>query len=360
MILNFYDKIGILIDDILVADFHLEKFRVASLDRHQIEFSLEIKATKRINDSNCVNVSTYMKYDDENIYLCDKNGKLCHSLFGKSDSNCVEIACEVGFDFSELLAYVIKPFLRYKLMACGMAFVHGSSFRFRGKNYIIAAWAHTGKTSVLISALENGGQFLGDDFSVISKHGEIYPYTVPINLFDYNFENHETLRKRQSFSRRAKLATAKVLARILSFFQSISASSKMKYLFYAAKTFFQASIHIAVFPEQINAECRILEKSKIDKVVLLESAAQFGLHGNVSVSAEVLAERLQHCINYEFQRFNELYTSAKWVPYYKGEKSFENKEADIYLSCFRNCDNTCNQILPKTKTFDDYFCELVQ
>ena len=99
------------------------------------------------------------------IYLCDESKKMCESLFGQFDKNNVVILCEYGFNYKDIIAYIIKPFLRYCFAREGFAFIHASSFSMNGKVVLIAAWAHTGKTNSLLTAIAKGASFYGDDLS---------------------------------------------------------------------------------------------------------------------------------------------------------------------------------------------------
>lgn len=359
MILNFYDKITVVIDDVLVKDNYYDRFIVNFLDDSKSQFKLTIEARNKINTSDCIDVSVYMKYNNEHIYLCDKDGMVSQSLFGKFDMPDITILCERGYDYSELVNYAIKPFLRYKLIACDMALVHASSFELNKKHIVVAAWAHTGKTAMLLSALKSGARYFGDDLSLISVQGELYPYIVPINLFDYNFENNRMLKVHLTTTQRIKMDTAKLLAKIFHVLQRLSKRKKMKYLFYAGKTFFEGSMHIAVFADQIYHGCCDSSKGAIDKVILLERSQKLSRSQKNEFSLELFVERLQNCINYEFQRFNEITTSAKWTPYYQGDKSLELRERDVYMRCFRK-HNIYSEVIPNNQNFDELLSELMK
>ncbi len=351
MILNFYNKIKVVIDDVLVKDNYYARFIANSLDDSKPQFKLTIEAKNEINTNDCIDVSVYMKYNKEHIYLCDKNGRVCQSLFGKFDMADVTLLCEQGYDYSDLLSYVIKPFLRYKLIACDMALIHAGSFGLNNKNIVIAGWAHTGKTAMLLSALKRGAKFYGDDLSVVSGEGKLYPYTVPINLFYYNIKNNKSLRRHFRTSQIIKMNTARIIAGIFKFFQGLAKHAKMKYLFYAGKTFFEGSMHVAIFADQMFPESCNSVKGEIAKIILLERSQIISFTTTNQISLEMFAKRLQNCINYEFQRFNELITSAKWTPYYQGDKCFEKEEADIYINCFKN-HNIYNKVIAEDQSFD--------
>jgi len=359
MILNFCNKVTVIIDDELVTTTYADRFKVPSLNDCKSAYTLTVTAVDRMDTDHYVNVSVYMKYDKEDIVLCDKNGKNCQSLLGKFDQRNVTLTCERGYDYSELISYTIQPFLRYSLLKCDMALIHASSFQLDGSKVLVAAWAHTGKTAMLLSALKRGARYFGDDLSIVSAQGELYPYTVPINLFDYNLENNETLKAHLTTAQRVKMKTAQRIAKIFHIMQQFSKSSKMKYLFYAGKTFFEGSIHIALFPDQIFPGACDSPKGPIDNVILLERSQHLSHSQKNPCSLDRFAERLQHCINYEFQRFNEITTSAKWTPYYEGDKSLERREKDVYRRCFQK-HNLVREIVAADQDFDELLSKLIE
>lgn len=352
MILNYYGKIKVDIDDLLVGSLYHDRFKEVPFFDQEPKYTLTIKAVDKINTKQSIDVSVYMKYDEDNIYLCDKNGKICQSLFGRFDLNEIVLVCERGYDYSALLDYIIKPFLRYSLIKCGMAFIHASSFSMDNENILVPAWAHTGKTAMLLSALKNGGHYFGDDLSVISAEGEMYPYVVPINLFDYNFKNNKSLKVHLTAIQRIKMNSAKLIAKVFYLGQKISKSSKMKYLFYAGKTFFEASMHVSVFADQIFPGSCDSSQGSIGKVIFLERSQELSRNKCDHFTLEVLVDRFQHCINYEFQRFNEIITTAKWTPYYSGDKTLELKERDVYIRCFKN-QRVSSVVIPNNQNFDE-------
>ena len=360
MILNFYDLVIINISDELVTEEHFIKFVKPGTLPPSPKYLLSIYAVDKIDVTKTINISVYMKYDEERIYLCDRNDKICESLFGLFSRNQVNINCEIGFSYSDILAYIVKPYLRFKLIENGMAFIHASSFVYDDKGYVIAAWAHTGKTGTLLAALKNGAKFMGDDLTVVNIHGEILPYPVPINIFDYNLKQGKGLLIKKRLSSRIKMGVAGLIANVFLLLNKTFRNPKMKYLFYAGSIFFQNSAHVAVFSEAINGLEEYQGKIKIHKFVLLERGEKLRRHSVENVDNELISKRLQQCIHYEFQRFNELYTSAQWVPYYKRENSVEEKEMEIYKECLSECGNTFNEIVPDLGAFKEYFAKLIK
>ncbi|WP_248898296.1 hypothetical protein [Haloplanus halobius] len=101
---------------------------------------------------------------------------------------------------------IIEGELRKKLAENGMAMVHGSAVNYEGNTYLFPAWRHTGKTNVMLTLMQNGADYLGDDRVFISEGGEIYAFPTNIHLFSYNYNSFDDIRKKNSVSKsRVKL-----------------------------------------------------------------------------------------------------------------------------------------------------------
>lgn len=92
----------------------------------------------------------------------------------------------------------------------GVTFVHASSVSVNGKGAVFAALPHTGKTDLLLGFLLNGwGRFLGDDFTIISQDGTIYPYPRQLNILHYNVHRYPELL-RHMYSNWSSIPQAKI------------------------------------------------------------------------------------------------------------------------------------------------------
>lgn len=357
MKLNFYNYLKVELPRNLNTNY-FKKFEVQEIDK-TIDVSLKILEIPNIKKEDHILVSNYMSYNPitKEIFLIDKNGIYCKSVFGFMKQSKINIECEKGFASSDIVTYIIKPLLRRVLIDNNNALIHASSFAYNNKATLIAAWAHTGKTSTLLTNIVNGAEYLGDDLSVISNKGTIKPFPSPINLFYYNLRDIPEIKKEIPLSSKLKFFILEKIATIFSFFNKISTNPNMKYLFYAGKTFFNSASHV---PFKIKSNYSLNEvqmDKKVVKNILLERTPNIGSDFKTnSISPVVFAERMQQCINYEFQRFNEITTSALWVPFYKGEDLFHNEELTIYIE-FAKLINPINVQIPQKMDFKntDFF-----
>lgn len=351
MYLNFYNYLIVK----LPINYRLNYYQNFEVDRKPDNFKgifLEISIVNRISKKNHIFVSNYMSYDDANIFLIDKNGKYSQSIFNKMRDQNISLLIEDGYDKDYLLNYTIKPLLRDTLIKNNCAMIHASSFKIKNVTSLICAWAHTGKTNFLIRNLLDGGEFFGDDITIIDENLNILPYPVPINLFYYNLKSFPEINKKIKFSQKIKFFITSFISKCFNIMNNLSRSSKMKYLFYAGKTFFDSASHIA-FDFRNNNEINF-NKNKVQNVILLErsvSKSNSFYKKTPMKDDDLFASRMQECINYEFQRFNELIASANWVPFYDSDEFEVNGEKNIYKK-FAEKINIYSVIIPQNYDFN--------
>ena len=94
-------------------------------------------------------------------------------------------------------------------------------------------------------------------------------------------------------------------------------------------------------------------KNKVQNVILLERSVsnQIVFTKNTMKDDDLFASRMQECINYEFQRFNELIASANWVPFYDSDEFEVNGEKNIYKK-FAEKINIYSVIIPQNYDFN--------
>ena len=351
MYLNFYNYLIVK----LPINYMLAYYQKFEVDKKPDNFKgiyLEINTIDRIPKKSHIYVSNYMSYNDKEIFLIDKNGKYSQSIFNKVKNQNIILSIEEGYNKDYLLNYTIKPLLRDILIRNECAMIHASSFKTNNNTTLVCAWAHTGKTNLLIRNLLNGGEFLGDDITIIDKNLNILPYPVPINLFYYNLRAFPEIKNKIKYSQKIKFFVTSFISKCFSAMNNLSKSSKMKYLFYAGKTFFDSASHVS-FDYQKTNKIKF-QKNKVDNVYLLErsvSKSNGSYKKTLIPDNDLFANRMQECINYEFQRFNELIASANWIPFYSSDEFEVNKEKDIYKEFAKNID-IHNVIIPQNYDFN--------
>lgn len=104
------------------------------------------------------------------------------------------LRAEPDFPVSELLRWV-KRVMRHHVINRGASFQYAAAVSREGVGYLFASWNHTGKTSLALSFLADGYDYMSDDWCLISESGEILGIPKPLLLYDTNFECHPSLMR---------------------------------------------------------------------------------------------------------------------------------------------------------------------
>ncbi len=89
-----------------------------------------------------------------------------------------------------LQAHVLEPVMYLSLLEHGVLFMHSAGVSRGGSAFVFPAHGGTGKTTLSMSLLESGYEFMGDDLLLVdTKENVVYPYPRPLHLFTYNVRN---------------------------------------------------------------------------------------------------------------------------------------------------------------------------
>jgi hypothetical protein len=125
----------------------------------------------------------------------------------------------VNKDFTSILASSTAPpdfvrllmewRIRERMVSEGFSMVHSSGVKYNGETYIFPAWRHTGKTNIMLTFLQKGAHYLGDDRLFIGADGTVRGYPTDLHLLSYNYRSFPELAPRSPLSKiRGKFSKA--------------------------------------------------------------------------------------------------------------------------------------------------------
>ncbi|HZJ03560.1 MAG TPA: hypothetical protein VFE20_07830 [Thermoleophilia bacterium] len=94
------------------------------------------------------------------------------------------IVCERGVAPVPLLIAIVN----LTMLSKGIVPVHASAFTYRGKGVLVTGWAKGGKTEVLLSFMQRGAEYVGDEWVYLDPGTRrMYGIPEPIRLWDWHF-----------------------------------------------------------------------------------------------------------------------------------------------------------------------------
>ena len=119
-----------------------------------------------------------------------------------------EIVCERGVTAVPHLIAIIN----LTALAKGILPLHASAFDYQGTGVVTTGWAKGGKTETLLSFMEHGASYVGDEWIYFGPDERIYGIPEPIRLWDWHLENLPGLRGTLSRKARFRLLLLRFIA----------------------------------------------------------------------------------------------------------------------------------------------------
>src|SRR5215210_5382369 len=113
-----------------------------------------------------------------------------------------ELVCESGAPAVPLLLAIIN----ISALARGVVPLHASAFSYRGTDVLVTGWAKGGKTEALLSFMEQGAQYIGDEWIYIRPDdGHMFGIPEPIRIWDWHLDDLPHYRERLPGGARRRL-----------------------------------------------------------------------------------------------------------------------------------------------------------
>lgn len=242
-----------------------------------------------------------------------------NSVLINATSGRIEITENSGDDYSvsyseglspEALLYVVDLIFRYFLLRSGICLIHASGFIEDCRVKIFLGWGGSGKTSNLLSAMQQGAKYLSDDIIAARADGSVAMYPKPLNLMHYNLtDNIQLFAGCIDFRKRLLL----YLHRCFAVSNKNRHSNLIARIVKKVLLRVENSLNIKLWPTEINPEFRTAADVWYDASLI--DYKWTDLPPNVSL--EMLepsweASRMARCLNHERSYLGEVFRMARY------------------------------------------------
>lgn len=139
------------------------------------------------------------------------------------------------------------------------AFLHASAVSKAGEAFLFAGGEFVGKTSMVISFLEGGYDFLGDDWVIIGA-GKAFPFPKRLHIFDHDLKDKQVAKKVLN----SKRFPFRLLFSLLHFADKITPH---RYIRFAVQTL---TPHFRIDIKELYPHSAVGSSSHVSKVFYLE------------------------------------------------------------------------------------------
>jgi len=134
---------------------------------------------------------------DDWICVSDSYKVAKWKVYMELESRCINLRIEPNFFACDLIPpIIITPLIGFQLSRDELSLVHAAGISIEGNAVLFTGFGSSGKTSLVLRALEKGLKLLGDDH-VILDGGKVLPFPTAISLFKYNVSSGSDWIKRR-------------------------------------------------------------------------------------------------------------------------------------------------------------------
>jgi hypothetical protein len=250
-------------------------------------------------------------FSKDRFYLLDKkDGKVVAQIPMDNIGKRCEIVFQSGIGIKDLLFEIIK----FTLLSKGYIPIHASAFQYDGMGALVVGWKKGGKTEALVSFVNQGANYVGDEIVILSPDGEtMFGLPIGVTLWDWQFKYIPRLVPKVSLER-------KILFRGIHLLESIDRRihrGVLKRVFPSetlarAMPFLRRGLKISRSPQKLFTKRLCQGKVSVDKLFLIMS------HSNPEIavgscSPSEVADRMASSNEFELSNFLQDYRAYKFA-----------------------------------------------
>lgn len=201
-----------------------------------------------------------------------------------------------------LYKFFIEPVLRYKLNSNGFFMIHSSSVATSEGAFVFPASPSVGKTSTMLNWLNEGKDFMADEFTILSQDA-VYSYPTPLRLHDYNLTANPFIKKDMSQRDKFQIYLRTWILRLTLGYGDVTHEVNIW----------------DVFPK-----VKICDKSRLNKIVIFTKYSGEDVQIE-EMSASELIDRLIIINRFETSRFTDYLQAYEYVTKTKHKDGFWEK-----------------------------------
>lgn len=213
--------------------------------------------------------------------------------------------CELQYQRGAHSVPLLPDILRFTFLKKRYVPIHASAFVYNGVGVLMMAWARSGKTGAMLSFLNHGAEYVGDEWILLAADGaEMLGMPAPIELSDWQLKHIRGLRARVGVRRRLLFAGIHFLGAIHRWFPLELLDRSMPVL--------NRQLRVKLSPRAVLGSGTALHRAKPDKVFLIMTHADPAIRVARCTPSEV-AQRMRWVNEYEQGSFFGHYRAFRFA-----------------------------------------------
>jgi len=203
----------------------------------------------------------------------------------------------------------LLAFINLTALTKGVLPLHASAFTAGGTGVLVTGWAKSGKTESLLGCMNEGAQYVGDEWVYLSADGQMVGIPEPIRLWAWHLQQLPELAESRSRAERLGLTAWKAMGAVAT--SASKSSLPGSGLLRRGAPVIERQAYLQIAPEELFGADAVTLRGRLDAVVLVlshdspdivvESAAPAEVSGRMAAS--LADERARFMADYRQFRY---------------------------------------------------------
>ncbi|MFC1662945.1 hypothetical protein ACFL04_02125 [Patescibacteria group bacterium] len=310
MIINIYNKIRVELRNppTKVSDWFTAELPLMIEHNPENKADINIEFTRLIIPPTATLISSAIAVKDKHTYIKDSASSFIKMSFNDLDKDKITLQVDHSID-PLFFIQVLEPLMQFYITFKKALFIHASAVKLNQHGVVFSAWAHTGKSNLVLGMLKRGAGYLADDWTIIDEDN-IYAYPKSLNLFNYNFKHYPELKKKAPKKLRALFALNSLVLKTMSPFAK--GNNTIAHYAREVKQVLDAKGHVRIPLRQAFPVNQIVGETKLTDLFLIAriNTEEFKYE---DMPAETYAQVMSLCLEYERRDFLSWYRMSQFV-----------------------------------------------
>ena len=248
-----------------------------------------------------------------------------------------EILCEHGVPAVPLLIAIINLTALNK----GVLPLHASAFSYQGKGVLTTGWSKGGKTETLLAFVDQGAQYIGDEWVYLSDGGrQMHGIPEPLRIWDWHLAELPHYWDHVSKQDRTRLRTLHLLMQGATRMagdgrKKLSGPAK---LMVRTAALLKQQLYVDMAPEKIFGQAQSAITANIDRIFFVASHETPDIFVE-PIAPRTIAERMVFSLQYERLPLMTYYLKFRFAfPHLRNAllEEAEVRQRELLLTMFDN------------------------
>ncbi len=273
-----------------------------------IRFSVDLFFEKITDNASSGKLEKRSARVGNDFYILDTKQNRAKINFHEFSDKKIKLSVDPNFDLYYLYTFVVEPLLVIWSASHDVAYLHASATEQNGEATVFCAWRNTGKTNQILKRCQEGHNFMGDDYCIVSEKN-VYLYPKTINVFSYNLKAFPAIFSTLPMATALRLKITMALKSSLHSLSQITTGGLAKIL-YRISELAEISTNIKLTPSMLHSSVTCSAQLKSMSILLKTDSSD---KESSALSKSEAVQKLRTIQLYELKDFFEIFAQYQFL-----------------------------------------------